>query len=169
MEKANGKYFESEINAKEVEKYIEEIRKEFSDTKPLLRICRKCLMNYIDDNFETEGTATGDKWQEWSKGWKERRIKLGRGDGKILNLEGELRRSIDSRLRKDELVIGTAKEYAAIHNFGGEIKRGNKITLMPKRPFFRFPVDITDTLIVELYFYWKELQYKKKYDSYFNP
>ena len=161
-EKNTSKYFESEINAKEIVKEIERIRKELGDTKPLLKVCRRCLMNYIDENFETEGTASGEKWQEWSDDWREQRKKLGRGSGKILNLEGELRRSIDSKLKKDELIIGTAKEYAAIHQFGGEIKRKNKITLMPKRPFFRFPENVEDFIIVELHYYVQDLINKQK-------
>ena len=49
------------------------------------------------------------------------------------------------------MTIGTAKEYAAIHNFGHE-KRN-----MPQREFFRFSEETMDDLLEDLNDYAKEL------------
>lgn len=112
------KYFEAKLNNKEVTDTLERYAKEVGDLKPALRIARRALLNAIDENFETEGESSGDKFEGWSDAYTEWREKHKHGDGKIMNLEGDLRKSMSSKITRNELIIGTAKEYAAAHNFG---------------------------------------------------
>jgi len=56
----------------------------------------------------------------------------------ILQDTGTLRGSIRSFADNDSATIGSALEYAAIHQFGGKAGRGRKVTI-PARPFL--PVD----------------------------
>lgn len=112
------KHFEVKMNDKEIQNKLLEYSKTAGDLKPALRIARRILLNAINDNFESEGVASGEKWDEWSDGYYKVREKLGKADGKILQLSGDLVRSINSRITNDSLIIGTAKEYAAAQNFG---------------------------------------------------
>ena len=126
-----SKYFTVQMNAKEVFQKLDEIADSVSDLKPLFKILRQSLMDSIYENFETEGTASGDKWEEWSEKWAKEREKREKVS-KILQYDGDLRDSFDYKITSTDLTIGTAKEYAAIHNFGYEDRN------MPQREFMRF-------------------------------
>ncbi len=145
-----GEYFEVKFNNKEIIGKLTELSKKFSNLTPFLKIIRVKLLKEIDENFATEGVASGEKWKEWSGKYKKYRIK-NFGNGLILNLSGELRRSFTSIIEDKKLTIGTAKEYAAIHNFGHE-KRN-----MPQREFFRFSEETMDDVLEDLNDYAKEL------------
>ena len=41
----------------------------------------------------------------------------------ILTLEGNLRKSLTRKATASSALIGTNKEYAVIHNFGGPVKK----------------------------------------------
>lgn len=144
-----SKQFEYKINDKLIIKFLKDCHKQLDDLSPLMKTARVIMKKVVDDNFETEGKATGEKWQEWSDSWKKKRIKLGRGSGKILTLDGELRRSIHAKSGSNFALVGTNKEYAALHNFGGsKILKRNKT--MPKREFMRFDDYALDELHAEL-------------------
>ena len=145
-----GEYFEAKLNHKEIIIKLAELSKKFSNLTPFFKIIRVKLLKEIDENFATEGVASGEKWKEWSEKYKKYRIK-NFGNGLILNLSGELRRSFTSIIEGKKLTIGTAKEYAAIHNFGHE-KRN-----MPQREFFRSSEETMDDLLEDLNDYAKEL------------
>lgn len=152
------KMFKVNFNAKYITKFLNETSKKLKDLSPLMKIARVFLKNTVDENFETNGTATGEKWEPWSEKYKKRRAKLNRANGKILNLDGHLRKSIISKSGKDFALVGTSKEYAAIHNFGGDIKRNNKtIGKMPKREFMRLNDYKKEELLAELYIKSEEL------------
>ena len=65
-----NKYFEAKLNSKEVTDTLKRYAKEVGDLNPALRISRRMLLNAIDQNFETEGTSSGEKFKEWSDGYK---------------------------------------------------------------------------------------------------
>lgn len=165
------KFFTYGFKVKDVVKFLNDIQKEIQDLTPLMKVARRFLKKTVDENFETSGTHTGEKWKEWSEKWKKQRIKMGRGSGKILNLEGELRRSIKAKHGKDFAQVGTASEYAAIHNFGfnGTVqkksKKGKLFSAklnMPKREFMRLNDAAKDELYAELYITAKDIMLNKK-------
>ena len=138
------KYFESSMNSKEVTDTLNRFAKEVGDLKPALRLARRMILNAIDENFETEGESSGEKFKEWSEGYKKWRKKKGRVDSKILSLDGNLRKSMTSRITREELVIGTANEYAAAQNFGYEPRN------LPQREFMRLSEDFKTELLGEI-------------------
>ena len=114
------------------------------------------LLNLIDENFETQGQSSGEKWQELSDSWKEYRKKINKQGNSILEFNGDLRRSMLSQIKKDSLTIGSPLVYSAVHQFGYDEKN------IPARPFFRF----TDENIMDLqaeihYFYLSKIKYAK--------
>ncbi len=161
--------FLTKINDKEITKFLDSAYRKLKDLTPLMKTARVFMKKLIDDNFETQGEATGAKWQEWSDGWKKRRIKMGKGSGKILNLDGFLRKSFTAKSNNNSAIVGTNNKYAAIHNFGfkGTVnkksKKGKafktKLT-MPKREFMRINDTYKDELFAELFIKSEEMLLK---------
>ena len=144
--------FEVEFNNEQITQKLENLKKSFSDLAPFFKIIRTNLLNEIEENFNTEGTNSGEKWAEWSEKYKKLRIKLGKSStGVILSDSGQLRESFFGEIEANKLTIGTAKEYAAIHNFGHDKKN------MPQREYFRFSDNAIDGLLADINDYAKEL------------
>ena len=149
--------FKTEFNAKDIVAFLKKTAITLNnDLSPLMKVARVFLKNTVDENFETEGTHTGDKWKEWSPAYKIQRIKKGRMGGRILSLDGHLRKSIQAKSGKDFALVGTNKIYAAIHNFGGNstLKHNQN---MPQREFMRINQTQLEFLQADLYVALKEL------------
>lgn len=141
--------FKAEIAGLEIfEKKMQDIQEIFGDLKPLFRRLRRSILNIIDDNFESEGVEAGEKWQALSEKYNKQKIKLYGSGKKILEASGDLRKSFTSKIDNTSLTVGTAKEYAAIHNFGMDEKN------MPKREFMlnEFQADDLSYVVVTHYF-----------------
>lgn len=78
------------------------------------------MLKSIDTNFETEGRPEG--WMPLSPLTMRAKLAAGYG-GKILTRTGNLKRSIAFRVTGNKLHVGTSTLYAAIHQFGGVIKK----------------------------------------------
>lgn len=143
-----------DIEDKKFQTYIEGLFKKVKDLRPLMRVVSQTMKLEVDENFETEGQNAGEKWADWSDSWRLRRTKAGRGNGKILNFNGELRQSITRKSTDTEATVGTNKVYAAIHNFGGEIKKRNGGTFeMAKRSFMVWTDDLKSKIETEVVAY----------------
>ncbi|MCD8025327.1 MAG: phage virion morphogenesis protein [Candidatus Gastranaerophilales bacterium] len=154
------KFFTSSFNADESVKFLNNLQKKFKDLSPLMKTARVFLKKTVNKNFETQGEHTDEKWMPWSENYKKWRMKNGKSLKLILTLDGELRRSIMAKSGKDYALVGTNKEYAAIHNFGykGKVnkksKKGKLFTAkmnMPKREFMRLDDKTKEELLAELY------------------
>ncbi|MGN0192992.1 MAG: phage virion morphogenesis protein [Candidatus Gastranaerophilaceae bacterium] len=119
------------FNRKEVVNKLNKLSKKFVPA-PFLKIIRETLIHEIKENFATEGTSSGEKWKAWSTKYKKHMVKIGKPGNKILTDSAFLKNSFIGEISGNKLTIGTAVEYAAIHNFGHTKKK------MPKRPFLRF-------------------------------
>lgn len=149
------KQFDYKINDKQINKFLKQTLDITGDLTLLMKTARVVMKRIIDENFETQGTKTGDKWQEWSDKWKKKRLKMDKTAG-ILTLDGYLRRSIKAQSGRDFALVSTDKDYAAIHNFGGTklLKHNQK---MPKREFMRFDENAKDELYTELYLKFEDI------------
>lgn len=143
---------ELNTNIKDIQQVLTNLSKSCKSLKPLMRRINHIIETDIDDNFETEGQNAGKRWSGWSDNWKIARTKMGRGQGKILQLEGELRESITSEAGDSYGIVGTDKEYAAIHNFGGEVrKRGSNGKFnMEARTFMLWTGNLKKKIIEEI-------------------
>lgn len=126
-----AKYFETEINSGEITAALNKAAKEIKNLEPAFKIARKRLLSEIDENFKTEGVSSGERFKEWSEKYTKYRTKKKKAKGKILQFEGYLRKSITSKITRKELIIGSAKEYAAAHQFGFPPRN------LEARPFMR--------------------------------
>lgn len=138
-------------NKPSIDKGFQELIKKAKNKKQILRELSQSILDYIDDAFESEGkNIQGEKWQNWSQNYYDKvRKKIG---GQILQLNGDLRKSIQRKVNDENAVISTALEYAAIHNFGMNYpnKRGVN-PHMPKRTFMDFTENLTNKLETELW------------------
>ena len=150
------KMFTAKMNDKEIKDKLEELYEYTSNLKPLFRVLRQTILAAIDDNFTTEGTASGDKWEELSEKWVAERIKHGKFS-KILQYDGDLRTSFIGKVTSNDLTIGSPKEYAAVHNFGYEERN------MPKREIIRFSDQQIEDIVFELHWWYiKNIKYALK-------
>ena len=161
---SNDKCFEVKINSDDIVKRLLEIKEEFTDMKPFLNLIAVKLQSAIIDNFETEGKSSGEKWKEWSDTYKKWKIKSWKSKSEnaeplILTSSALLRDSIKDNVEGNKLTIGTASEYAAIHNFGLKKtvqktnKKGTSFSCdmnMPQREFMRFSPQTLEELLEDL-------------------
>jgi phage virion morphogenesis protein len=111
--------------------------------RPILPAIAELIESDIKDNFDAGGRWSGSgeitltsggttKWKPLAASTLKNKAK--RGYRKILISTGELRNSIEVRPQGNSIVISSNKQYAAIHNFGGQAGR-NRRTTIPARPF----------------------------------
>lgn len=150
-------------NSKEVNDKLLELAQRAKNTKPVMREIALIIRNYVDEKFETEGRYQGEKWEDLKEPYKQKRTKKKRGKGKILTLDGELREKIDDKVTNDSVVVGTNQVYAAIHNFGGDVKKRNGGTFeMPKRQFMAFEPKLNELIADEVFVHLKLQDYIDK-------
>ncbi|MCK4529321.1 phage virion morphogenesis protein [candidate division WOR-3 bacterium] len=112
-----GVAIEITANDKKVTELLKRIQKKLGDLTPAMKIIGNTVRTSIVRNFEKEGRPA--KWEKHSKLTEKRR---GKG-AKILRIQGfaaGLMGSIHSTAKKDRVIIGTDKIYAAIHQFGAK-------------------------------------------------
>lgn len=145
-------------NSKELFEALDALSKRAKNLKPIMREITHSMLNAVEENFDTQGKSAGKKWQQWSESWAKRRKEMGK-DGKILTLNADLRNSLTRKATDTEALVGTENEYAAIHNFGGEVKKrvkkgaakgSNGTFVMPQREFMLWTksleVDVESTI-----------------------
>ncbi len=148
------KTFTAKMNDEEIKKKLTELAELTSDLKPLFRVLRQTILSAIYDNFDTEGTASGDKWEELSKDYKARKVKEYGEDKKILEVSGHLKTSFIDQVKSDSLTIGSPEDYAAVHNFGYEDRN------IPKREIIRFSDQQIEDIVFEIHWwYLKNIKY----------
>ena len=81
----------------------------------------------INERFKKEQSPNGEKWKPLSVMTKAMRSKKHKkGNIKILQDSGELRRSIAYEAGNNYVKVGSVLKYARIHQFGGSINVSNK-------------------------------------------
>jgi len=76
----------------------------------------------IDRRFKTQTDPQGQPWRPLARSTVKTKARRGKRL-KILQQDGDLRRTIVYRVDRDGVVWGTNRPYAAIHQFGGRVKR----------------------------------------------
>ena len=110
MAKRNIQQFGSDL------RQIQEGLKQFIQ-KDLPRIIGTEAVNHFKQSFDNEGFTDKRK-----KKWKPRAFETKKSKGrKIMHGDGDLEDSLDYRIEPGRVIIFSDKEYAEIHNEGGEI------------------------------------------------
>ena len=141
---------EIKIENKELNHVLDRLFEKTSDLKPLMKNIAGIMEDSVEENFKQEGRP--DKWEELKKVTIKIRTKKGYWPGKILQMRGELAASITSHYDETSAIVGTNKEYAAIHQFGGNAGRNKKVEI-PARPYLKVDIETTkkifDSIIYE--------------------
>ena len=123
-----GAGIEYRVDDDQVRKILQQIQKRLGDLTPAMKKVGSTVRSSIVRNFEKGGRPV--KWAKHSETTKKRR-----GTGaKILRQQGfagGLMGSVKYKASRDRVVIGTNKEYGAVHQFGA--KKGS---------FGRFVIDV---------------------------
>jgi len=91
--------------------------------RPVWAEVGQIILESIQRNFQQRRAPDGTPWQPVSAAYARWKSSKGKSPGNILNLNGLLQNSIHTTVASDSVTIGTNVPYAAIHQFGGEIKK----------------------------------------------
>lgn len=108
---------------------LEKLSKAIENKTPLLRRIANTLQNATEESFDKQASPFGEKWKPNSP----KTLAKKRGN-KVLIKSGLLSQSFTQKITGTSAQIGTNKEYAAIHQFGGKAGRNRKV-IIPARPF----------------------------------
>lgn len=101
-----------------------------ADLKPLWRDFGEYLQIAHRQRFRDQVSPEGNQWQALSPRYLARKRK---NKDKILRLDGYLANTLRYEVGAQELLFGSDRKYAAIHQFGGEIKKAERTATL----FFR--------------------------------
>lgn len=146
----------SDLN-KQINSVVTQLQRQYTDLTPILSIISALINRAILKNFDAKGRWDGDaanislfsggskKWIDLSDNTKPAYKRKGYLLEPTLIRTGHLRSTIEVRPKgKTSIVISANSSYAAIHQFGGVIKRtinkkdgGSSTTLItiPARPY----------------------------------
>lgn len=103
---------------------LAELRARAENLRPAMVQIAEEMKAATDRAFETNSNpATGAGWEKYQPSTLRARAKRGRSPQNMLQLSGRLASSIHTEAGADYAVVGTNVRYAAIHQFGGTIKR----------------------------------------------
>lgn len=111
------------LDSKDFMRRIKKAIAHMADTIELTESIGESLVASTVQRFENEEDPEGKRWKP-----SRRAIEEG---GQTLSDTGRLKGSIGYEATPEMVVVGTNVEYAAIHQFGGNTRRGK----MPKRSF----------------------------------
>lgn len=127
-----------EVDTAPVRSMLEQLAAKMTDMTPVMKTIGEIVVHQVDHAFESGTAPGGARWKE-----SERVRKHG---GQTLIDSARMRNSITNHPSAMQVVVGTNVEYAAIHQFGGQIRPKKKKALsfggmlrssvtMPARPF----------------------------------
>ena len=118
-----------EIDA--VKKMLAKASLNSADRGRLLQSIGTEMVEQTHDRFELQESPEGDTWKDLAQKTKDYYARQGLAARKILIGEGMLRQSLTSEVQGGawSVLVGAAKEYAAVHQFGYQKKN------IPARPY----------------------------------
>jgi len=128
---------EIKIYDKELQQVLDKLFEKTSDLRPLMKNIAGVMADSVEENFKQEGRP--DKWRELKDSTIKLRTKKGYWPGKILQMRGELAASITTAYDESSATVGSNKEYAAIHQFGGNAGRNKKAKIIA-RPYLKLSI-----------------------------
>ena len=117
------------LSIEELQGKLERLSKALENKTPLLRRIANTLQNVTEESFDKQASPFGEKWKPNAP----KTLQKKRGN-KILIQSGLLSQSFTQKVTGTSAQVGTNKEYAAIHQFGGKAGRNRKV-IIPARPF----------------------------------
>ncbi|MGD9872372.1 MAG: phage virion morphogenesis protein [Thauera sp.] len=125
-----------DVDDREVRAALAELARKLSDLTPAMHNIAEALESETERRFDVEGPG----WPGLSPTTIRQREKSGHWPGKMLQVSGDLARSIESEAGPRHALVSVNKRYAAIHQFGGKAGKGRKVAI-PARPYLPIEAD----------------------------
>ncbi len=135
---------EIKLDNKAVNAKLLELAKRGENLRPLMKNIAGIFASSTEENFKEEGRP--DKWTDLADITKEKRRKKDKWPGQILQVEGQLAASVNTEYDDESVVIGSNKDYAAIHQLGGKAGRNKKVKI-PARPYLQLTDEDFDEIL----------------------
>ena len=118
-------------NLEGVQRRLEKIGQNISDTTPLMKEMGNYLYNISRDSFDNQKDPNGRSWSPLSDSTKKYKK-----TSKILYADGDLQDKFIFKASKNEAVVGTNSnyrgyDYPSVHQFGTKDKKTPARTFMP--------------------------------------
>jgi phage virion morphogenesis protein len=121
------------IDDAELRKAIDRVIDHMADLTPAMQEIGDYMITATRSRFDTETAPDGSKWAALSPRYAARKARMRSvvdGGKRILAKRGTLRDTIRYKASRSDVVIGSDRPYAAIHQFGGDIQnKGGSRTL----------------------------------------
>lgn len=102
--------------------------------EPALKEIGEALLQSTERRFRSQAAPDGQPWAPLSPAYARRKARKGRGD-LLLVYNGYLASTLRYQVSGDELMVGSDRQYAAVHQFG------NPDQNIPARPFIGLSAD----------------------------
>ena len=106
-------------------------RQKLADMTPAMRLIGNVVMGSVIENFEAGSSPEGQPWKQ-----SKRVLKHG---GQTLVDTGALKNSVGMEASANQVAIFESREYAAIHQEGGIIKRAARQSTLHFKTYSRGP------------------------------
>jgi phage virion morphogenesis protein len=140
-------------------KLFEQAKLDSQGRRQLLKNIGAEVEAQTQERFDSQMDPEGNPWKELAQKTRDYYASKGMGGGSLLVQEGGLRDSIESQADDWSVLVGATKIYAAIHQFGGEIKPKSKRALfvpgygmlqkvnIPARPYLGISTSNADEIM----------------------
>lgn len=142
---------ELEFDLSQLEDFIQERIKKAENLDLLKSDLAIVIDEDIRDNFEDETSPDGQPWEDWSKSTYVSRDKMNKLEGKKLQQDRDLYKSLDSEIKdwgvRYGAIRGGGVKYARIHQLGGYAGRNRKVKI-PARPYLGYSNKLKEKIIL---------------------
>ena len=105
-----------------IAKLLEKAKLSSSDRMQLLGNIGEEVESQTQERFDDQKSPEGKTWQSLAQKTLDYYREHGKGGGRLLEQEGMLRSSIEIQVDDWSVLVGATMAYAAIHQYGGEIR-----------------------------------------------
>ncbi len=138
-----------EVKDKEITAKLKKLQRKTKNLSPVMRVIAGNMWDAVEENFAQQGRPS---WKELKPSTILARLRKGHWPGSILQMKGDLARSITTKHTSTSAIVGVNKKqipYAAILQFGGKAGRGHKANI-PARPYFKLTDDDRRKIVDEV-------------------
>ncbi|PMB01366.1 phage virion morphogenesis protein [Fischerella thermalis CCMEE 5273] len=121
------------VDDREIQQALGQLQTRLSNLLPVFKNIGEYMVLATTERFDNEVDPQGNSWHPLTTATIARKQRKGK-ILKILQQDGDLRRTIVYQASVDRVEIGTNRIYGAIHQFGGQAGRRRSVTI-PARPF----------------------------------
>lgn len=140
-----GSAIKMDVDTRQVSAMLGRFRKRTGNMRPALKIIGQVIRTSIIETFEAGGRP--EAWEPLS----EATLLTKKGGAILVNqgFAGGLMGSVHEEVGDNYVMVGTDKVYGAIHQFGGQAGRGQKVTI-PARPWLEIQDEDWPEMLAEL-------------------